>query len=101
MPDPVLDVVAREPEEPHVAEEVADPAVEEHGGQEREVGSGAAMQDGAGGSPLPQADYACRHDAIGLDELAELFGAEAERRFVEEDEDVRGDYGHGHQGEGA
>src|SRR5215218_7558633 len=72
MPHGVLDVVAEDPEEEHVAADVEPTAVEEHRGQERK-------------EVVPGRDLA-RDGAPAVDEIHQFwFG---KRYLIQEDEDV-------------
>ena len=71
----ILDIVAEDPQEPHVAEHVHPTAVEEHG------------------SEHAQKAQVIRHQAIDGDELVARIGLE--RNLEEEDQDIDYDQQHG------
>ena len=80
MPHRVLDVVAEEPEEPHVADQVHPAAVQEHRGQDGVPGAAAAGQ---------------RADGVGADREARARGCGAQdvRRYQAEAADGGGKRG--------
>src|ERR1019366_2337842 len=71
----VLDIVAEDPQEPHVAQHVHPTAVEEHGGEDT------------------QEAELIRHQTVGGDEF--IAGKRLEGDLEEEDQDVDDDQQHG------
>src|SRR5437868_10250401 len=81
----ILDVVAEDPEHPHVADDVGPAAVKEHAGEKRPV---IVYRQAKLHRPLGMG-VASGHDPENVEEALEVLGPEGQ--LVEEDDDVDGD----------
>ena len=83
MTQPVFDVVAENPEVPHVPDQVEPSAMQEHRSEKRQ-------RDGREGNMgLRPRKHGCRNDSIVHDESFEA--AATKRQFVKKDEDIGSD----------